>query len=629
MKFRNKILFAISGVVLSLLIATFFIVTTWTERRIRDTFEDELRSNFSTVRVLSGLQAEVLIRGCRVIAESPRLRAVTELRDPETATQLSAEITQTTLNDLFILTDSGGRQLARILHGRPAGSGAAMAELSRAGHPGTAASDVWSVARALYRVGTAPLLVNNELIGTLTIGFRLSDADIHTLRNATNSEILLVDDTAVVMTTLSPAATRAIGAELLRGGWPRRFRSADTSASIFSFTAAGEQYLATGLRLNTPTPSHPDAIAYILVKPIDAEIHRAMQPVLGMFALLSVLFFVITFFLGNVISRGITRPINALVAGTRAISAGEYDHAIAIAGKDELSFLGLKFVEMSRSLKEKISELDRLNRDLTERNRALDDALRKLREAQEEIVRNERLAATGKLTAQLAHEINNPIHNIQSCLGTALDRLPADAKGRELIELAHEEVGRMSKLTRQMLDFYRTAVVRQETRPVAVNDALREVIQSSADDLERAGTRVELRLADGLPEVAGDRDKLKQVFLNLVINARDAMPDGGELVVDTAAVSSSVRIRFTDSGIGIPKEDLGKIFDAFFTTKKSVSGVGLGLSVSYGIIRQHEGSIFVTSETGRGTTFTILLPAARDGATVPAADLSHPNAETS
>ncbi|HUI63949.1 MAG TPA: ATP-binding protein, partial [Bacteroidota bacterium] len=217
--------------------------------------------------------------------------------------------------------------------------------------------------------------------------------------------------------------------------------------------------------------------------------------------------------------------------------------------------------------------------------------------------------ATGKLTAQLAHEINNPIHNIQSCLQTALQRLPRDAKGRDLIELAVEEVGRMSRLTRQMLDIYRSSRIPTQFQNVDIASVLSETLESTREDLARSRISVRTIIDQDLPPVSGSADKLKQVFLNLVLNARDAMPEGGELEASAHGENGSVRVVIRDSGIGIARENIDRIFDAFFTTKEKVSGVGLGLTVCYGIVSQHSGSITVTSQLGHGSTFTVLLPA--------------------
>ncbi len=318
-----------------------------------------------------------------------------------------------------------------------------------------------------------------------------------------------------------------------------------------------------------------------------------------------------------VVSRFVSRPVDALVKATTEISAGNLDYAIlrddravAHASRDELAFLSSKFDAMRESLKEKIQQLDEANKNLAERNAEVEQALARLKEAQDELVKSERLAATGRMTAQLSHEINNPIHNIQSLLESSLRKV--DGVAHELVSLALEEVTRMAKLTRQMLDFYRGSLVEFERAPVDVQDLLEHLLKENERPFADHNIITQFHADADLPLVSGSRDKLKQVFLNLMINARDAMPNGGRLRLSATRKDGLVQVQVSDTGVGIPPEHLGKIFDAFFTTKKEVSGVGLGLSVTYGIVQQHKGTIAVTSTVGAGTTFTVELPAQHD-----------------
>jgi len=411
-----------------------------------------------------------------------------------------------------------------------------------------------------------------------------------------------------VLSTFDTAEMRSllpVISSLRRQSSPSREDSLGTPVTL---TTREETYLGRAFRLNNPVRPDSSDVFYLITKPLSQEVRLAMASILGTFGVISLIFLALTTVLGLVISRGITRPISVLVKGTNEISRGNYDHVIQIRSRDELGMLGERFMEMSLALKEKISQLDTLNRDLLDRNRDLDDTLRKLRSAQEEIVKSERLAATGKMTAQLAHEINNPIHNIQSCLKTALSRLPAEIKGRELIDVAYDEVNRLSRLTAQMLNFYRISLVDDEMAPTNVGDLVKEVAAVTGGDLLRKNISLETIIDPDLPLIRGSRDKLKQVLHNLIVNARDAMPEGGHIRLHVSIRNRAVVIAVQDTGIGIPKEDLPRIFDAFFTTKGKVSGVGLGLSVSYGIVTQHRGSIEVDSKVGQGSTFTIVLP---------------------
>ena len=239
--------------------------------------------------------------------------------------------------------------------------------------------------------------------------------------------------------------------------------------------------------------------------------------------------------------------------------------------------------------------------------------MERLRRTQEELVRSERLAVTGKMAAQLSHEINNPIHNTRSLLESSLRRMGADDRAHELISLAIEEVTRMATLTRQLLDVHRGSVAETAMAPVDLVALVHEMERAHQEALASRNIRLSSVVAGPVGAICGSRDKLKQVFLNLLLNARDAMPEGGTLVMGVTQEGERAVVTVRDSGSGIAPEHLPKIFDAFFTTKSEVSGVGLGLAVTYGIIQQHKGTIDVRSTPGQGTEFTIRLPLARAG----------------
>ncbi len=608
MTFRNKILFSIWGVVLGLLVITFFIINYWTRGRMEETFSAELRTAFSSVSVHEKLQSAQLIRACLVIAESPRLRAVAELGDARTAYQLVQELDKTTLSQLFILTDRHGKPLVQLLRGARdqwdlEGAGTIASALHF-----VAATDVWPVRGVPYRVVTVPILIESDLVGTLTIGFEITRSDIAALKRATNTDLLLISDGSVVLSTLDSAEAGDLLAEILPLENQAPDAGSDTMKAAVRMASRGETYLGTAFRLHAAGNHDSGGVFYLMIKPLSREVRQTMASILGTFGLVSLIFLAITTLIGLVISRSMTRPISELVKGTTEIGKGNYDYRIRVRGRDELSVLAHRFMDMSASLKDTISQLGRLNQDLLERNRTLDATLQELRSAQEELVRSERLAATGKMTAQLAHEINNPIHNIQSCLKTALGRLPADIKGRDLLNVAYEEVDRLSRLTGQMLHFYRNSLVEEELQPTDLNEVLADVLAITHGELAGNAIRLHEHIQPGLPRIRGSKDKLKQVFLNLIANARDAMPGGGDLEIHACTRDDMVAVAVKDTGTGIPPDHLDRIFDAFFTTKGKVSGVGLGLSVSYGIVNQHRGSIEVESRIGQGSTFTVLLP---------------------
>jgi two-component system NtrC family sensor kinase len=237
---------------------------------------------------------------------------------------------------------------------------------------------------------------------------------------------------------------------------------------------------------------------------------------------------------------------------------------------------------------------------------------RALRRTQEQLLQSEKLAAMGRLTSQIAHELNNPLYGIMNTLELLKTEISPQSKRRKVLEMALSETVRLSDMLRKMLSFSKPD--QQEKQAVDLNMVLDEILLLHEKQLQENDIKIKISFTEGIPQIKASKDQLRQVFLNLVANARDAMPDGGTLRVTTAADNENVRIEIADTGIGIEEEHLKKIFDSFFTTKDSVKGVGLGLSVCYGFIKDHGGDIQVKSKVDSGTTFTITFPIFQESA---------------
>ena len=245
------------------------------------------------------------------------------------------------------------------------------------------------------------------------------------------------------------------------------------------------------------------------------------------------------------------------------------------------------------------------------------DQYRRLQQSQVQLIQAEKMSALGRLVASVTHEINNPLQALQGSLELATEEVESDLRRDRLarqVGIAHREVERIANIVRRLRDFYRPA--RQEMRPVDIHAVLNTMLELAGKQLQHSDVTVEREWASDLPPVYANPDHLAQVFLNLTINAIDAMSGrGGTLRIRTAltqieqpdvAPRPAVRVEFFDTGGGIAPENLPRVFEPFFTTK--VSGTGLGLSICYGIVEAHNGQIAVSSELGVGTTFTILLP---------------------
>ncbi|MCR4406484.1 MAG: response regulator [Anaerolineae bacterium] len=229
-----------------------------------------------------------------------------------------------------------------------------------------------------------------------------------------------------------------------------------------------------------------------------------------------------------------------------------------------------------------------------------------LEQSQAQLIQVEKLAAMGRLAASIAHELNNPLQAIQNCLHLVLKRPLPEPKRRQYLEMAQEEVERLIRIVQGMLEFYRPS--KGQRAPIDTNTIVENVLTLAAKQLQHGQVTVHQRLAPNLPPLEAVSDQLKQVFLNIVINAVEAMPDGGDLYVDTGLTPDGrwITVSFTDTGIGLSPEEQANIFEPFYTTK--TKGTGLGLSVSYGIIERHGGSIEVHSQPGQGSRFTVKLP---------------------
>jgi two-component system NtrC family sensor kinase len=184
--------------------------------------------------------------------------------------------------------------------------------------------------------------------------------------------------------------------------------------------------------------------------------------------------------------------------------------------------------------------------------------------------------------------------------------IPPESKRRKILELSLSETQRLAEMLRNMLSFSKPE--EEKRRPIKMNELIEGILLVMEKQMRESNIKVETFFDDEIPEVMASTNQMRQVMLNMLKNAKEAMPKGGTLTVKTSKEVNKVLIHIQDTGVGIPEEIRDKIFEAFFTTKQKVKGVGLGLSVCYGIIKDHGGEIKVESEEGKGTTFRIRLP---------------------
>jgi signal transduction histidine kinase len=269
------------------------------------------------------------------------------------------------------------------------------------------------------------------------------------------------------------------------------------------------------------------------------------------------------------------------------VAGGKYGAQAELQSNDEVGLLASSFNEMSRKMAVDIERLRQLN---------------------EQLIRTEKLAAAGTLAAGVAHEVNNPLASISSLIQILQARPDADDDAKEMLRLISTQISRISRVLKDMMDFAR---VRPSSRTsLDIGKVIDASIRLANFDKRFSSLKVERVIEDNIPLVDADPDQIQQVFLNLLLNARDAMAGCGDLMVRALYDSriDSVVIEFVDTGPGIAPEDIPHIFDPFFSTKPTGSGTGLGLAVCYGIITSHGGRIEVGAHNGRGTKVEVVLP---------------------
>ena len=288
------------------------------------------------------------------------------------------------------------------------------------------------------------------------------------------------------------------------------------------------------------------------------------------------------------VTKLVLRPIARITAMSRKVSEGDLSARVGIRPPGEMGILCQAIDSMADALARREEELKLATR--------------------RQIGQSEKLASIGRLAAGVAHEINNPLTGVLTFAHLLRQKPNMTEQDRQDLDLIIHETTRTAEIVRGLLDFARERPAVKEL--LDVNEVMRHTLRLIASQKPVKQVVIVEDLAASLPRVDADRNQLQQVLINLSLNACEAMPAGGTLLIATLADDGKVLVRLTDTGCGIKREDLGRIFDPFFSTKPVGKGTGLGLSVSYGIIQQHGGSIEVESEEGKGATFTIVLPAA-------------------
>ncbi len=368
-----------------------------------------------------------------------------------------------------------------------------------------------------------------------------------------------------------------------------------------------------------PCHAHPEPIKVLGVLDVALSVepieHESRLYALQVAALTAIEVLVIAGFIVVFVRRFVSRPIQELIEGTRALGQMQLDHPVTIPhSSQELDELAASFNTMRERLKAAVEQINQFTQDLEAQ---VARRTEQLKAAHQKLLQADRLASLGQLSASVAHEINNPIAAVLN-LSMLLQRILKDdgiprgreAEFRKYLGQIVSETARVGRIVSDLLAFSRRS--KPQRASADINKLIQNTVSLVDHKLKLSNAKVDLELKPDLPAVFCDASQIQQVVLNLVLNAAEALHgrENGRVVVRTrvAADGEAVELEVEDNGEGIAPENLGKIFDPFFTTKPEGKGVGLGLAVLYGIVKDHDGEVDVSSTVGKGTRFLVTLP---------------------
>jgi signal transduction histidine kinase len=389
----------------------------------------------------------------------------------------------------------------------------------------------------------------------------------------------------------------------------RRLRTMlELPALTFSQDEGDDYLVALPLRAKAVSTGQPMVTGMIEIRRsaahLDDATHDDTSRALSMVALVSLL---TTLAVGFLARSLVTHPITKLLEGIDDVAKGDLSHVLLSERDDEIGRIATRFNEMTFSLRESRAEAERQNQAKLS--------------LEQRLSHTEKLATIGQLAAEIAHEVGTPLGVIAG-RARATQRKAHDPETVEKnVGIIAEQTARITRIIQRLLDFARRRVGPPERVRVHINQLVISTVELLSGQLSSARVRAALFRAENLPWVAGDPDRIQQVLLNLLLNAVQAMPDGGLLRVETSTVTRQrpglelapeqafVLLEVADSGVGIPPAIRDKIFEPFYTSKEGQGGTGLGLAVCSGIVKEHDGWIEVLDGVGGGTTFRVFLPA--------------------
>jgi signal transduction histidine kinase/CheY-like chemotaxis protein len=589
-RLRTKFLISLLAITAGLTAATLFIVSYTIEKRIRDDIRVDLENSVNNYRRFERQRRETLARSAQLLASLPNIRALMTTHDGATIQDGSAEVWRMSGADLLLLADRSGNVDA--LRTRTVGLSQIEAQaLLRKSLDSAEDRGWWFGGGHLYETWMQPIYFgtpgSGSTLGFLVVGHEIQDRAAHEFGNIVTGDIAYFDGGALVASTLNTQQKHDL--EVLCRNFP------GGTVTAKEVQLGRERFLVSTVALS----ENGDAsVTLSIFKSLDraTSFLRDLNRVLLGLGILSVLGGSVLVFL---ISGTFTRPLENLVGGVHALERGDFRYPLEVTTGDEVAEVTAAFDRMRGTMQK--SQLE---------HKALEERLRQAH----------KMEAVGRLAGGVAHDFNNLLTIIRGHSDLLLDRGSLEDSQRHSLDQIQKAAGKAVSMTRQLLAFSRMQVL----QPCVLD--LNAIVTDLGKMLPRLiGEDIEyVFLPDPkLASVKADPGQIEQVLMNLVVNSRDAMPNGGTITVRTRNVvidkdEAQLRVPMlpgdyallsvSDTGMGMSAEIKAHIFEPFFTTKEVGKGTGLGLATVYGVVKQSGGFVWVESGVGEGTTFEIYLP---------------------
>ncbi len=577
-------------VVCMLTAAVLVVVQQGMRAHVRDDLSVELTAQSAVYSKIEEARHAQTAQSAALLAGLSNVKALMSTNDRPTVQDGSESLLRTSGADLLILQNDAGEVLAFHASADGLSAGTARPQLLDS----DTQRDWWVLDGHVFDVSlsdiTAGQGTSQHALGRVVLGRELSLQSLADAGSFGRSDLLVQQQGNPVLGSLSPRAWASFGSALANRPATAGSRNTDT------VTVAGERYVYSAVDL---PGAHPIRLYSLRSYDEATGFLRSLNQTLLILGIAAVALGAMIVFM---LSRQITRPLELLADGARHLARDDFDFRLQIGGHDEVAELSRSFDQMRTSLKQ----------------------------SREGMLRSARLEAVGRLAGGVAHDFNNLVMIIKGYSDILL--ASANDETKPMLEEIKRAGERATGLTRQLLAFSRKQVL--EPQIVDANQSVQNMVKMLRVLI---GEDIELvtKLEDGAHRIQVDPGQLEQVIMNLAVNARDAMPNGGKLIVETEhchldesyvaargeiVPGAYVRLAVTDTGAGMTREIQEHIFEPFFTTKESGKGTGLGLATVYGIVKQSHGHISVYSEVGIGTTFKVYLPSVEKSLSVAVAE---------